>query len=124
MEVKLSHFMAAIGGELGGVYSVAARSGRVTLSRYAVIRLEGRRLRSTAGRLNGRVNQMLKQMVPTASNVQLGGYFARINRAISARASNRCKGSVSQSCQARAILFTTCSATALPRRSARSLRYS
>ena len=117
--------MAAIGGELGGVYSVAARNGRVTLSRYVLIRPEeGRRLRSTTGRLNGRVNQMLKQMVPTASNVQLGGYFARINRAISARASNRCKGSVSQSCQARAILFTTCSATALPRRSARSLRYS
>ena len=53
-----------------------------------------------------------------------GGYFARIDPAISARASSRCRGSVSQSCQALAILFTTCSAAALPRRSARSLRYS
>ena len=39
----------------------------------------------------------LKSPYPTASNVQVGSYFARIDLAISARASSRCTGSVSQS---------------------------
>ena len=102
--------------------SAAGRNGRVNCPdrRDAP---GGRRRRSTTGDLKDGESE-LKQMYSTASNVQVGGYFARIDLAISARASSRCRGSVSQSCQVRAILFTTCSATALPRRSARSLRYS
>lgn len=90
----------------------ARTSRRVSGARYANPVGACRSRHSSCSLLHAR-GQPVASLEFTASTC--AAYFARINLAISVRASSKCLASVSQTCQLRAIFFTTLSAATLPR---------